>query len=142
MQDAPEPANSRALRETVTITNTRYACALSRGHQFIDDADGGENDSGCDSLGPAGISQYMEQKMSPANASRQTKISKEQIEAIRAAIETSIGGIIAALLKKDAYSDIKLFGNGVDLIDVEAKVGLANAPLIDFHLKIAGPGPH
>ena len=59
--------------------------------------------------------------MSPANASRQTKISKEQVEAIHAAIETSIGGIIAALLKKDAYSDIKLFGNGVDLIDVEKR---------------------
>jgi hypothetical protein len=80
--------------------------------------------------------------MSPANTSRQTKMSKEQIESIRTAIETSIGGILAVLLNKQAYSDIKLFQNGVDLIDIEAKVGLPNAPLVDFHLRIAGPGAH
>jgi hypothetical protein len=31
-----------------------------------------------------------------------------------------------------------LFPHGVELIDLGAKVGPPNAPLVDFHLKIAG----
>lgn len=83
--------------------------------------------------------------MSPANASKQSTMSKEQIEAIQAAIKSSIGGILEVLLKKElkeVKSDIKLFPGGVELIDVEAKIGIPNVPVFDFHLKIAGPGPH
>jgi hypothetical protein len=83
--------------------------------------------------------------MSPANTSSQSMLSENQIKAIQAAIETSIGGILKVLLKEkpqELKSDIKLFPNGVDLINVEAKIGIPNAPLFDFSLKIAGPGPH
>jgi hypothetical protein len=43
---------------------------------------------------------------------------------------------------EQTYLKIELFPKGIDLIDVEAKVGLPNAPLVDLHVKIAGPGPH
>jgi hypothetical protein len=83
--------------------------------------------------------------MSPANTSSQSMLSEQQIKAIQAAIQTSIGGILKVLLKeepKEVRSDIILFPKGVDLISVAAKIGIPNAPLFDFSLKIAGPGPH
>jgi hypothetical protein len=80
--------------------------------------------------------------MSPAKTEMQARPSKEQVELIRSAIETSLAGLLTVLFKKETYLEVKLFPNGVDLIDVEATVGLPNAPLVDFHLKIAGPGPH
>jgi hypothetical protein len=36
-------------------------------------------------------------------------------------------------------ADRVLFPNGVELFDIQAKVGPTGAPLFDFHLKIAGP---
>jgi hypothetical protein len=86
-----------------------------------------------------------DRQMSPANASSQAMLSEAQIKAIQAAIEKSIGAVLEVLLKKElkeVKSDIKLFPNGVDLIDVEAKIGIPNVPVFDFRLKIAGPGPH
>jgi hypothetical protein len=80
--------------------------------------------------------------MSPAKTDTQATPSKEQVELIRSAIETSLGGLLTVLFKKETYLEVKLFPNGVDLIDIQAKVGLANAPLVDFHIEIAGPGPH
>jgi len=46
------------------------------------------------------------------------------------------------LASERLYVDVKLFPRGVELIEVQAKVGLPNAPLVDFQLKFAGPGPH
>lgn len=63
--------------------------------------------------------------MSPAKTDTQARPSKEQVELIRSAIETSLGGLLTVLFKKETYLDIKLFPNGVDLID--------------FHIKIACP---
>lgn len=80
--------------------------------------------------------------MSPAKTDTQARPSKEQLELIRSAIETSLAGLLTVLFKKETYAEVKLFPSGVDLIDVQAKVGLPNAPLVDFHIKIAGPGPH
>jgi hypothetical protein len=80
--------------------------------------------------------------MSPANTSRQAAPTREQVELIRSDIETSIGGMLEVLFKNQTYLKIELFPKGIDLIDVEAKVGLPNAPLVDLHVKIAGPGPH
>ena len=80
--------------------------------------------------------------MSPAKANTQAMPSKEQVELIRSAIQTSLAGLLTVLFKKETYLEVKLFPNGVDLIDVQAKVGLPSAPLVDFQLKIAGPGPH
>ncbi|MBR0867684.1 hypothetical protein ACVIWV_000441 [Bradyrhizobium diazoefficiens] len=79
--------------------------------------------------------------MSPAT-SRQAAPTKEQVELIRSAIETSIGGMLEIMFKKQTYLKIELFPKGIDLIDVEAKVGLPNAPLVELHVKIAGPGSH
>jgi hypothetical protein len=79
--------------------------------------------------------------MSPANTNRQAP-TREQVEVIRSAIETSIGGMLEVMFKKQTYLKIDLFPKGIDLIDVEAKVGLPNAPLVDLHVKIAGPGSH
>ena len=80
--------------------------------------------------------------MSPVKKGTQGGPSKEDIALIRSAIETSLGGLLTVLFKKETYLQVKLFPNGVDLIEVQAKVGLPNAPLVDFQLKIAGPGPH
>ena len=66
--------------------------------------------------------------MSPAKTGTQASPTKEQVELIRTAIETAIGGLLTALFKKGTNFEVKLFPNGVDLIDVEAKVGLPNAP--------------
>lgn len=63
--------------------------------------------------------------MSPAKTDTQARPSKEQVELIRTAIETSLGGLLTVLFKKETYLDIKLCPNGVDLID--------------FQIKIAGP---
>ena len=80
--------------------------------------------------------------MSPAKPDTQASPSEEQVELIRSAIQTSLAGLLTVLFKKETYLAVKLFPNGVDLIDVQATVGLPNAPLVDFHLKIPGPGPH
>ena len=64
--------------------------------------------------------------MNPAKAN--TK-GPSQVEVISSAIETSLGGLLTALFKKEHYVDVKLFPRGVELIEVQAKVGLPNAPL-------------
>jgi hypothetical protein len=76
--------------------------------------------------------------MSPAKANTQ---AKEQVDLIRSAIETSLAGLLKELFLKETYLGVKLFPHGVGLIDVQAKVGLPNAPLVDFQLKIVGMGP-
>ena len=80
--------------------------------------------------------------MSPAKADTQANPSKDQVEMIRSAIQASLAGLLTALFKKEHYAEVKLFPNGVDFIEVQAKVGLPNAPVVDFQLKIAGPGQH
>ena len=80
--------------------------------------------------------------MSSAKADTQARPSKEQVDVISTAIQTSLGGLLTALFKKEHYVEVKLFPQGVELIEVQAKVGLPNAPLVDFQLKIAGPGRH
>ena len=80
--------------------------------------------------------------MSPAKANTQAIPSKDQVEMIRSAIQCSLAGLLTALFTKEHYAEVKLFPNGVDLIDVQVTVGLPSAPVVDFQLKITGPGQH
>jgi hypothetical protein len=73
------------------------------------------------------------------------------IDKIKAAIEALVKEIFktvfvegGALSPKQggqisANAERVLFPHGVELFDIEAKVGPTGAPLFDFHLKIAGP---
>ena len=80
--------------------------------------------------------------MSPAKANTQAIPSKDQVDMIRSAIQNSLAGLLKALFTKEHYAEVKLFPNGVDLIDVQVTVGLPSAPVVDFQLKITGPGQH
>jgi hypothetical protein len=70
------------------------------------------------------------------------QIEKKSIAEIETVIEKTIESVIKIIFdgSKEMLSEaqIKLFPSGIDLIDVEVKVGPATATIFDFHLKIAG----
>jgi hypothetical protein len=65
------------------------------------------------------------------------------IDKVKAAIQELVQKIFTTVFGDEvpvlAKADRVLFPAGVELIDIEAKLGPTSAPLFDFHLKIAGP---
>jgi hypothetical protein len=114
---------------------------VSHGNEIIFHADADLSDTFRDSFSVAVLA-ILARRICQMNPAKANTKGPSQVEVISSAIETSLGGLLTALFKKEHYVDVKLFPRGVELIEVQAKVGLPNAPLVDFQLKIAGPGPH
>ena len=70
--------------------------------------------------------------MSPAKADTQARPSKEQVELIRSAIETSLAGLLTVLFKKETYLEVKLFPSGVDLIMLKQRLAYQMRRLLIF----------
>jgi hypothetical protein len=70
------------------------------------------------------------------------KIDLNEIDRLKAAIEATVRESLKIVLEDSrkllVNTDIKLFPRGIDLIDVEAKLGPPSSTVFDFHLKLAG----
>jgi hypothetical protein len=71
-----------------------------------------------------------------------SKTDINEVDRLRAAIENTVRECLKIVLKdsRELLIDtaIPLFPRGIDLIDVEAKLGPPSATVFDFHLKLAG----
>jgi hypothetical protein len=70
------------------------------------------------------------------------KIDTDEVDKLRAAIENTVRECLTIVLKDSRKllinAKIPLFPRGIDLIDVEAKLGPPSATVFDFRLKLAG----